>query len=107
MGGGGWPWVLDRASKSFKLYGTRRITERHRHRYEFNNVYRDRLTKAGLIVAGQSPDGKLVEIIELPTHPFFVGTQFHPEFKSRPLYPHPLFNGFIGAAKYRAHVGRK
>ncbi|MDO8559520.1 MAG: CTP synthase [bacterium] len=103
---GGWPCVLDRRSRSAKLYGTRRINERHRHRYEFNNAYRERLTKAGISLAGLSPDGQLVEIIELPQHPFFVGTQFHPELKSRPLHPHPLFTGLVAAAKQRA-VGRK
>ena len=99
---GSWPCLLDRRSKSAKLYGTRRINERHRHRYELNNAYRERLTKAGLSLAGLSPDGQLVEIVELPQHPFFVGTQFHPELKSRPLHPHPLFVGFIASAKQRA-----
>lgn len=76
------------------------IYERHRHRYEVNNDYRETLGKAGMVISGTSPDGKLVEAIELPkkTHPFFVGTQFHPEYKSRPLSPHPLFVGFIKAA---------
>ncbi len=101
---GGFPCVLDRNSQCFRLYGARRIMERHRHRYEFNNDYRQRLTKAGLLLAGQSPDGKLVEIIEIAKHPFFVGTQFHPELKSRPLRPHPLFVGLVAAAKKRAHA---
>ena len=96
---GAYPCLLDKSSKSLAAYGTRRISERHRHRYEFNNDYRARLTKHGLLLAGLSPDKKLVEIIELPKHPFFVGTQFHPEFKSRPLRPHPLFNAFVAAAK--------
>jgi CTP synthase len=74
------------------------IEERHRHRYEFNNEYRDVLTKAGMVLSGLSPDGRLVEIIELKDHPWFVGTQFHPEFKSRPNRPHPLFRDFIKAA---------
>lgn len=95
---GGWPCVLDKNSKSFKVYGKKKIIERHRHRYEFNNTYRDRLTKKGLSLAGLSPDKKLVEIIEIPDHPFFVGVQFHPEFKSRPLSPHPLFVEFIKAS---------
>ncbi|MFA6215155.1 MAG: CTP synthase [Patescibacteria group bacterium] len=95
---GAYPCILAKNSKAFKLYGTRRISERHRHRYEFNNEYRDKLTKKGLVLAGLSPDKKLVEIIEIPNHPYFVGTQFHPEFKSRPLKPHPLFFGFINAA---------
>ncbi|HUX35666.1 MAG TPA: CTP synthase [Candidatus Paceibacterota bacterium] len=77
------------------------ISERHRHRYEFNNAYKTRLEKKGLKFSGTSPDGQLVEIIELPGHPFFVGTQFHPEFKSRPLSPHPLFTEFIKAASAR------
>src|SRR3989338_5105813 len=96
---GAYPCVLDKNSKSFKAYGRRRISERHRHRYEFNNDYRARLTNKGLLLAGLSPDKKLVEIIEIPSHPFFVGTQFHPEFKSRPLKPHPLFREFVSAAK--------
>ncbi len=95
---GAYPCLLDKNSKSFKAYANKRISERHRHRYEFNNDYRDRLSKKGLLLAGLSPDKKLVEIIEIPSHPFFVGTQFHPEFKSRPLRPHPLFREFIAAA---------
>ena len=95
---GAYPCILAKNSKASKLYGARRISERHRHRYEFNNEYRDKLTKKGLVLAGLSPDKKLVEIIEIPNHPYFVGTQFHPEFKSRPLKPHPLFLGFINAA---------
>jgi CTP synthase len=77
------------------------INERHRHRYEFNNEYREILEKKGLVVSGTSPDGKLVEALELPRdmHPFFVGTQFHPEYKSRPLAPHPLFISFLEAAE--------
>ncbi|MFA6410941.1 MAG: CTP synthase, partial [Candidatus Buchananbacteria bacterium] len=75
-----------------------KISERHRHRYEFNNDYREKLTKNGLVLAGLSPDKKLVEIIEVKNHPFFVGTQFHPELKSRPLYPHPLFKALVAAA---------
>lgn len=96
---GAYPCVLDKDSISFKAYGSKKISERHRHRFEFNNAYRGKLTKKGLRLAGLSPDGKLVEIIELPKHPFFVGTQFHPEFKSRPLSPHPLFQEFISVAK--------
>jgi CTP synthase len=71
--------------------------ERHRHRYEFNNEYREHLTAAGLVISGTSPNGELVEIIELKDHPWFLGCQFHPEFKSRPMTPHPLFRDFIGA----------
>jgi len=96
---GAYPCVLDKNSLSSLAYGTRKVSERHRHRYEFNNDYRIRLAKKGLLLAGLSPDKKLVEIIEIPNHPFFVGTQFHPEFKSRPLKPHPLFREFIAAAK--------
>ena len=95
---GAYPAVLAKDSLVAKAYGTRKISERHRHRYEFNNDYRARLEKKGLRFSGTSPDGQLVEIIELPSHPFFVGTQFHPEFKSRPLQPHPLFLEFVRAA---------
>ena len=95
---GSWPCVLKKGTKSFGAYGQQKINERHRHRYEFNNKYREKLEKAGLIIAGTSPDKKLVEIVELPEHKFFVGVQFHPEFKSRPLRPHPLFREFVRAA---------
>ena len=94
---GSWPCVLKKGTKSFGAYGQQKINERHRHRYEFNNKYREKLEKAGLIIAGTSPDKKLVEIVELPEHKFFVGVQFHPEFKSRPLRPHPLFREFVRA----------
>ncbi len=79
-------------------YGTREISERHRHRYEFNPDYRDRLSRAGLVLSGTSPDGRLVEIVELADHPWFLGCQFHPEFKSTPFAPHPLFAAFVAAA---------
>ena len=85
-------------TKMEECYGSEQIHERHRHRYEFNNEYRGELEKAGLVISGTSPDGRLVETIELPEHPFFIGVQFHPEFKSRPNQPHPLFKGFISAA---------
>lgn len=85
-------------SKSFQAYGQAIISERHRHRYEFNNLFKERFEKAGLAFTGVSPDGELVEIIELPNHPWFVAGQFHPEFKSRPLSPQPLFKAFISAA---------
>ena len=88
-----------------ECYGTDLISERHRHRYEFNNEYRGALTDAGLRLAGLSPDGRLVEAVELGGGPFFVGVQFHPEFKSRPNRPHPLFMGFVGAALERAGRG--
>jgi len=74
------------------------VSERHRHRYEVNNAYRARLAEAGLLVSGHNPELNLVEMVELPDHPFFVGCQFHPEFKSKPFAPHPLFSGFIRAA---------
>lgn len=95
---GAYPCVLDEKSKSFKAYGSKDISERHRHRYEVNNDYRGQFEKSGLLIAGTSPDKSLVEIIELPNHPFFVATQFHPEFKSRPITGHPLFNEFIKAS---------
>ena len=95
---GRYPCLLSEGTKSFALYGRREISERHRHRYEFNNAFREELQKAGLVLAGTSPDGALVEVIELPGHPWFVGCQFHPEFKSRPDRPHPLFYGFVQAS---------
>ena len=95
---GAWECQLLDESKVKKLYGKSRITERHRHRFEFNNDFRKNFEINGLLISGTSPDGKLVEIIELKDHPFFIGTQFHPELKSRPLSPHPLFMGFIKAA---------
>lgn len=96
---GGWDCVLTKDSFSAKAYGTEKIRERHRHRYEFNNDFRDQLTKAGMALTGTTPDKQLVEIIEIPDHPWFVGVQFHPEFTSRPLTGHPLFNAFLAAAK--------
>lgn len=95
---GAYPCILDKDSLSYKAYGVTKISERHRHRYEFNMDYRDVLENAGMRFAGLSPDKKLVEIIELRDHPYFVASQFHPEFKSRPLRPHPLFRDFIKAA---------
>ena len=93
-------------SLSEKLYKTREISERHRHRYEFNNEFRAAFEKAGLRVSGSSPDGLLVEMIELPAHKFFVGCQFHPEFKSRPATAHPLFAGLIkNALEYGRGTG--
>jgi CTP synthase len=105
MGGtmrlGAFPCVLDENSRSFEAYGQRQISERHRHRYEFNNRYRELLTNAGLRLSGMSPDGKLVEIVEVPGHRWFVGVQFHPELKSRFHAAHPLFREFVkAAAKY-------
>ena len=102
MGGtlrlGSYPCTLAEGSVAHKEYGEINITERHRHRYEFNNYYRERLTDKGLVLSGVSPDGRLVEIVELPEHPWFVAGQFHPEFKSRPEKAHPLFAGFIRAS---------
>lgn len=98
---GAYPCLLQEGSLAGQLYGKRMISERHRHRYEFNNAYRERLTADGMVFSGLSPDGKLVEIIELRNHPWFVGVQFHPEFKSRPFDCHPLFKGFIRAALRR------
>jgi CTP synthase len=95
---GAYPCVLLEDSLALKLYGKKKISERHRHRYEFNNNYRDLFTRHGMGLSGLSPDGNLVEIIEIKDHPWFVGCQFHPEFKSRPLDCHPLFKGFIKAA---------
>ena len=95
---GQYPCVLAADSRARALYGQAEISERHRHRYEFNNDFRDRITAAGLLPVGTSPDGRLVEIVEIPAHPWFVGVQFHPEFKSRPDRPHPLFKGFVAAA---------
>lgn len=95
---GAWDCILKPGTSVRKLYGKEKISERHRHRYEFNNDFRKQFEKAGLVLAGTSPDNKLVEVIELPNHPFFVGSQFHPELKSRPLSPHPLFSGFIETA---------
>lgn len=96
---GAYRCVLAPDCRAAALYGAREISERHRHRYELNNDYREALQDAGLRLAGQSPDGSLVELVELPQHPFFIGCQFHPEFKSRPNRAHPLFSGLIAAAK--------
>jgi CTP synthase len=95
---GDYPCVLTPESRAAKLYGATDITERHRHRWEVNNAYREELTASGLQLVGLSPDGQLVEVIELDNHPFFMASQFHPEFKSRPSRPHPLFSGLIEAA---------
>ncbi len=95
---GSYPCVLDPASKAYQLYGKPLILERHRHRYEVNNDYRRLLSENGMLLSGMSPDGRIVEMIELPSHPWFVATQAHPELKSRPNKPHPLFRGFIEAA---------
>lgn len=99
---GSYPCCVKDGTKVKQCYGVELIHERHRHRYEFNNRYREELTGAGLVVSGTSPDERLVEMIELHEHPFFVGVQFHPEFKSRPNQSHPLFKGFISAALKQA-----
>ena len=101
---GAYPCAVKEGSLAFAAYGKKQISERHRHRYEFNNAYREALEKAGLVFSGVSPDGELVEIVELQDHPWFLGCQFHPEFKSNPMNPHPLFRDFIKAAK--KHSGR-
>ena len=95
---GAYPCVIRPGTVMDRCYGQPEIRERHRHRYEFNNDYREALTDAGLTLCGLSPDGTLVEAVELTDHPFYVGVQFHPEFKSRPNRPHPLFRGFVEAA---------
>ena len=94
---GNYPCTIEKGSRAFEAYGTTQVQERHRHRYELNNAYRDRLIKHGLVLSGVSPDGRLVEIVELQHHPWFLATQFHPEFNSRPSQPHPLFQGFVEA----------
>ena len=96
---GAYPCILKEGSLAKELYGQEKISERHRHRYEYNNDYKERLEKAGLICSGTSPDGKLVEIVEYRNHPYFIAGQFHPEFKSRPNKPSPLFVGLVKAAK--------
>jgi CTP synthase len=98
---GAWPCKLAPDSKARQAYGEADICERHRHRYEVNNAYRERLTEKGLVLSGLSPDGHLVEMVEIPDHPWFVGCQFHPEFKSKPMAPHPLFTRFVAAALLR------
>ena len=115
---GAWPCVITPESFAFDAYGQKKISERHRHRYEFNNDYKKTLNDRGLRITGISPDGKLAEIVEIKDHPWFLGCQFHPEFKSRPVKPHPLFSKFIEAAlknsqqkkqkaKPKKRVGRK
>ena len=95
---GAYPCVIAPGTTMERCYGAAEISERHRHRYEFNNKYRDTLADAGLVLSGLSPDGNLVETVELTDRPFFVGVQYHPEFKSRPNKAHPLFKGFIEAS---------
>jgi CTP synthase len=94
---GAYPCVLKKGTLAHKVYQETKISERHRHRYEFNNAYRERFEKNGFMISGISPDRSLVEIVEIADHPYMIGSQFHPEFKSRPFRPHPLFRGFVGA----------
>jgi CTP synthase len=101
---GAYPCILQEDSLAVKLYGRKKILERHRHRYEFNNEYIEPFTEKGMLLSGRSPDGKLVEIIELKDHPWFLGCQFHPEFRSRPMDGHPLFKGFIKAALHNRQI---
>ena len=103
---GAYPCKIKDGALASQIYGKSEISERHRHRWEVNNAYRQRLEAAGLVLGGLSPDANLVEMVELPQHPWFVGVQFHPEFQSRPLEPHPLFASFISAA-LRARDERK
>ena len=100
---GAYPCRLQAGSRAAEIYGQSEVSERHRHRYEVSNRYRDALLEHGMRLSGLSPDDSLVEMIELPTHPYFIGCQFHPELQSRPLRPHPLFAGFVAAAE-RYHL---
>ena len=106
MGGtmrlGLYPCLLQKGTKAANAYASSRVDERHRHRFEFNNAYREDFSKHGMVFSGLSPDGKLVEIVELAEHPYMVASQFHPEFLSRPMKPHPLFVGLLKAAKEKA-----
>ncbi len=95
---GAWPCKIEPDTLAYRIYGQTEISERHRHRYEFNREYEGTLTAGGLRISGSTPDGTYVEMVELPDHPHFIGCQFHPEFKSKPLEPHPLFQAFVGAA---------
>ena len=95
---GVYPCRLVPGTRAAEAYSTSEVSERHRHRFEFNNAFRNMLTDAGMVISGLSPDGRLVEILELADHQWMLGTQFHPEFKSRPTSPHPLFRAFLDAA---------
>jgi CTP synthase len=103
---GAYPCVLAEGARAREIYGADTISERHRHRFEVNNGYRDLLVEHGMTISGTSPDGSLVEMIEITDHPWFIGGQFHPELKSRPTRPHPLFASFIEAAARYARQGR-
>lgn len=104
---GAYPCLLKDGTKALEAYGTPSVTERHRHRFEVSNAYRDALEQAGLVISGTSPDGRLVEMVELADHPWFVASQGHPEFKSRPTAPHPLFRSFVKAALEKAKIDGK
>jgi len=104
---GRWPCQLVPGTRAAAAYDQPLVEERHRHRYELNNAYRELLQEAGMVFGGLSPDGRLVEIAELRDHPWMSPSQFHPEFKSRPNRPHPLFRGFVGAALQHAAAGRR
>jgi CTP synthase len=103
---GAWPCKLEPNSTAARAYGATEISERHRHRYEFNREYEAVLTGGGLRITGATPDSTYVEIVEIPDHPYFLGCQFHPEFKSKPLEPHPLFSSFIKASYENRHTRR-
>ena len=104
MAQGAYDAALSRGSKIAEIYGSTEISERHRHRYEVNTAYKDRLEQHGMRFCGMSPDGLLPETIEYADHPWFIGVQYHPELKSRPFDPHPLFASFIGAAMERSRL---
>jgi CTP synthase len=103
---GAYPCKLEEGSLALEAYSKKLINERHRHRYEFNNAYMESLGKAGIVFSGVSPDKGLVEIVEMKGHPWFLGCQFHPEFKSKPMDPHPLFREFIKASLRRVKSPR-
>jgi CTP synthase len=104
---GSWPCHLAEGSRVRAIYGSELVKERHRHRYEFNNQYRQQFAAHGMAFSGTTPDGKLVEMIELPEHPWFVAVQCHPEFRSKPTQGHPLFRGFVEASLKRREVRKK
>ena len=101
---GAYPAILSKGSFAAEAYGSQEISERHRHRYEVDIAYKDRIEKEGLVFSGLSPDGALPEIVEIPDHPWFIGVQFHPELKSKPFEPHPLFADFIRASVDRSRL---
>ena len=100
---GNWVCCLTPGTKAYQAYGEAIVFERHRHRYEFNNEFRKRMEARGMVLSGRSADNSLIEVIELADHPWFVASQFHPEFKSRPTRPHPLFRDFVGACLQLSH----